>query len=152
MGFGMGLAMTPATEALMSSLPKEHAGVGSAMNDTMRQVGGALGVAILGSLLSSGYRGDMDAAVSALPADAGNTASEGVGGAMAVADKIGGPAGDSLAASAQHAFTGAMSTTVLIAAAAALIGSVLAAMWLPSKEREDVADPVPAEVAEPVAA
>src|SRR3954447_3424677 len=85
MGFGMGMAMTPATESLMSALPKEHAGVGSAMNDAVRQVGGALGIAVLGSLLSSGYRGDMDAAVGGLPADAGNAASEGVGGAVAVA-------------------------------------------------------------------
>jgi MFS family permease len=152
MGFGMGLAMTPATESLMSSLPREQAGVGSAMNDTVRQVGGALGVAILGSLLSSGYRGDMDAAVSALPADAGHTASEGVGGAMAVAHQIGGPAGDSLAATAQHAFTNAMGTTALIAAAAALIGSLFAARLLPGKDRDEAARPVTAEAAEPVAA
>ena len=54
-GLGMGLAMAPATEAVMGSLPKDKAGVGSAVNDTTRQVGGALGVAILGSILSSAY-------------------------------------------------------------------------------------------------
>jgi EmrB/QacA subfamily drug resistance transporter len=156
LGFGMGMAMTPATESLMSALPKENAGVGSAMNDAVRQVGGALGVAVLGSLLSSGYRGDMDAAVSGLPAGAGDAASEGVGGAMAVADKIGGPAGDTLAATAEQAFTNAMNTTVLIAAAAALIGSLLAAALLPSKKRavvdETPVEPMVAEIAELVAA
>jgi hypothetical protein len=156
LGLGMGMTMAPATEAVMSSLPKAKAGVGSAMNDAVRQVGGALGVAVLGSLLSSGYRGDMDAAVSGLPADAGHTASEGVGGAVAVADRIGGNAGDSLAATAHEAFTSAMSTTVLVAAAAALIGSLIAALLLPSKERPAQVDadaaPVAAPVAEPVAA
>ena len=56
---GMGIAMTPATEAIMGSLPKEKAGVGSAMNDVLREVGGTLGVAVLGSLLASKYAGGM---------------------------------------------------------------------------------------------
>lgn len=154
LGFGMGMAMTPATESLMSALPKEHASVGSAMNDAVRMVGGALGVAVLGSLLSTGYRGDMETAVSGLPADAGEAASEGVGGAVAVADKVGGQGGDSLVLAANEAFTSAMSTAVLVAAAAALIGSLLAAVLLPSKsdEPEAAAAPTAAEVAEPVAA
>ena len=59
LGFGMGLAMAPATDAVMGSLPIEKASVGSAVNDTTRTMGGALGVAVLGSLLSSQYRGDM---------------------------------------------------------------------------------------------
>jgi EmrB/QacA subfamily drug resistance transporter len=151
MGSGMGMAMTPATEALMSSLPREQAGVGSAMNDTVRQVGGALGVAVLGSLLTSGYRGDMESAVSGLPAGAGHTASDSVGGAIGVADQVGGSAGESLTAAAQTAFANAMSTTVLVAAGVALMGAVVAAVVLPSKEREP--EPVAArEVAEPVAA
>src|SRR5215207_4050264 len=141
LGSGMGLAMTPATESLMSALPKEHAGVGSAMNDAVRQVGGALGVAVLGSLLSSGYRGDMETAVSGLPADAGEAASEGVGGAVAVADNVGGQTGDSLAATAEQAFTSAMSTTVLIAAGAALIGSLIAAVLMPSKKAAAAPEP-----------
>jgi EmrB/QacA subfamily drug resistance transporter len=152
MGFGMGLAMTPATESLMSALPKEHAGVGSAMNDTLRQVGGALGVAVLGSLLSSGYRGDMEATVSSLPADAGHAAGEGVGGAMLVADKVGGQAGDKLAATAEHAFTSAMSSTVLIAAAAALAGSVLAWTLLPRRSETAPAEAVAEEAMEPAVA
>src|SRR3954454_21682551 len=69
LGLGIGMAMAPATESIMGSLPLAKASVGSAVNDATRTTGGALGVAVLGSLLSSGYRADMDAAVSGLPAD-----------------------------------------------------------------------------------
>ena len=55
MGAGMGLAMAPATEAIMGSLPPAKAGIGSAMNDVVREVGGTLGVAVLGSVLASAY-------------------------------------------------------------------------------------------------
>ena len=55
MGVGMGLVMAPATDSIMGSLPLEKAGVGSAVNDTTRQVGGAMGVAIIGSVLASTY-------------------------------------------------------------------------------------------------
>ena len=63
MGVGMGNVMAPATESIMGSLPREKAGVGSAMNDTTRQVGGAIGVAVLGSLLSSHYRPSVSSAL-----------------------------------------------------------------------------------------
>ena len=58
LGIGMGLAMAPATDSIMGSLPREKAGVGSAVNDTTREVGGALGVAILGSILASELHDD----------------------------------------------------------------------------------------------
>ena len=70
LGFGMATAMAPATDAIMGSLPEAKMSVGSAINDTTRVAGGALGVAVLGSLLASGYRGDMDSAVSACRAGA----------------------------------------------------------------------------------
>jgi EmrB/QacA subfamily drug resistance transporter len=59
MGAGMGLTMTPATNAIMSAVPREKAGAGSAVNNTVRQVAGALGVAILGSVLAVAFRGDL---------------------------------------------------------------------------------------------
>ena len=68
MGSGMGLAMAPATEAIMGSLPKAKAGIGSAMNDVVREVGGTLGVAVLGSVLSTSYASGMDDATAGLPA------------------------------------------------------------------------------------
>ena len=73
LGFGMGMAMAPATESVMGSLPVDKASVGSAVNDMTRTTGGALGVAVLGSLLASQYRGDMDEAVSGLPHGAAET-------------------------------------------------------------------------------
>jgi EmrB/QacA subfamily drug resistance transporter len=139
MGFGMGLAMTPATEALMSSLPKEQAGVGSAMNDTVRQIGGALGVAVLGSLLTSGYRADM--------AGAPEAAQDSVGAAVGIAGQAG---NDALAVAAQSAFVDAMSTTVLVAAAVAMLGSIVAWVVMPRKNEQPAA--VEAVVAEAVAA
>ena len=72
MGTGMGLVMAPATESIMGSLPPEHAGVGSAMNDTTREVGAALGVAVIGSLMSSFYAARV---VDDLPAAAARTGS-----------------------------------------------------------------------------
>src|SRR5918995_1085869 len=80
LGFGMGATMAPATESIMSSVPLNHAGVGSAMNDTVRMVGGTLGVAILGSLLSSSYGADMEPAVKSLPEPAADAASDSLGG------------------------------------------------------------------------
>ena len=120
MGVGMGLAMAPATESIMGSLPKAKAGVGSAVNDTTREVGGALGVAILGSLLAAGYHSSMDAsaAVQALPAPAAAAAHDSLGGAMHVAGQLG-AAGQPLLADATRAFVDAMSSTVLVGAAVA---------------------------------
>ena len=68
---GIGLGMAPATEAIMGSLPPAKAGIGSAMNDVVREVAGTLGVAVLGSFLASAYAGGMDGAVAGLPADVG---------------------------------------------------------------------------------
>ena len=70
MGAGIGLAMAPATEAIMGSLPPAKAGIGSAMNDVVREVAGTLGIAVLGSLLASAYATGMDGAVAGLPAEA----------------------------------------------------------------------------------
>src|SRR5262249_9415674 len=123
MGVGMGLAMTPATDSIMGSLPREKAGVGSAVNDTTREGRGATGVAILGSRLAASYHPTMDssAAVHALPAPAAAAAHDSLGGAVQVASRAG-AAGQSLLADASHAFVNAMSSTVLVAAAVAVVG------------------------------
>ena len=89
---GMGLTMAPATESIMGSLPTEKAGVGSAVNDTTRELGGALGVAVLGSVLSSVFASKMSDAVSGveLPPKAADAAQDSIGGALGVAASIGG--------------------------------------------------------------
>ena len=136
LGFGMGATMAPATESIMSSLPLAHAGVGSAMNDTVRMVGGTLGVAILGSLLSSGYGADMEPAVESLPAPAAEAATDSLGHASVVADQIGGGAGAALSRAAETAFSSAMGSTLMVAAAVALAGAAVALTVLPGPSRE----------------
>jgi EmrB/QacA subfamily drug resistance transporter len=138
LGFGMGTTMAPATESIMSSLPLAHAGVGSAMNDTVRMVGGTLGVALLGSLLSGRYGGDMEGAVEGLPGPAREAAEGSIGGAGAVAERIGGDAGATLSRVAETAFSSAMGTTLTVAAGVAMAGSFVALFVLPGRERERV--------------
>ena len=85
LGLGMGLAMSPATEAIMGALPRAKAGIGSAMNDVVREVGGTLGIAVLGSVLTAGYGSAMDDASPACPARRQTAASDSVGAAHEVA-------------------------------------------------------------------
>jgi EmrB/QacA subfamily drug resistance transporter len=139
MGAGMGLAMAPATEAIMGSLPQEKAGVGSAMNDVVREVGGTLGVAVLGSVLSSAYASGVDDSTTGLPAGAAHAASDSVGAAHDVAAQLGGGAGEKLIAASNQAFVDAMTTTATVAAAAALVGALIAAAFLPARARQETA-------------
>ena len=135
LGMGIGLAMTPATDSVMGSLPLAKASVGSAVNDAARTTGGALGVAVLGSILASGYRGDMDGAPAA--------AHESLAGALALAARTG---NHDLAATAQQAFVNGMHSAVVIAAVIAFAGALVALVFLPSRE------PAPALVPELAAA
>ncbi|MER5861803.1 MFS transporter [Kitasatospora sp. NPDC002040] len=129
LGLGAGLAMPAAVGALMSTIPTEQAGVGSALNDTIQQAGTALGIAILGSLLTSGYAAGM-------PADAPAAAKQSITGALA------GAQGDpGLAATARDAFTHAMSTTFTIGAIGVLAAAVLAALVLRDRRSEAVEAP-----------
>jgi len=152
LGFGMGLAMSPATEAIMGSLPRAKAGIGSAMNDVVRELGGTLGVAVLGSLLSSSYGSGMDAATAGLPHGAAEAASDSVGAAHEVGAQIGGGAGATLVDTANSAFVNAMTTTATLAAAAAVIGALIALAFLPSRARAETQAPLVAGLPEPAMA
>jgi EmrB/QacA subfamily drug resistance transporter len=142
-GTGMANIMPPATEAIMASVPREKAGVGSAFNNTVRQVGGALGVAILGSVLSSVYRNGMESTVAALPAQAPASArgaiSESVAGAHAVAENLAGTpfAGfaPALIKAADAAFVDAVHAAAIGSAIMGLIGLLVVLRWLPGKAR-----------------
>jgi EmrB/QacA subfamily drug resistance transporter len=151
MGFGIGLGMAPATEAIMGALPPAKAGIGSAMNDVVREVAGTLGVAVLGSLLSSTYATGMDSATNGLPDEAATAASDSVGAAHEVAGEIGGTAGTELVASSHLAFVDAMSTTASAAAAIAIAGALIAAAFLPARARTE-STRSRAELPEPAAA
>jgi EmrB/QacA subfamily drug resistance transporter len=132
---GLSLSMVPATESIMGSLPPGKAGVGSAMNDTTREVGGALGVAILGTVLASQYSTAIAKAFGSLPPAAVAAAKSSVGGAIAVGLKVGGAPGQALVATAKSTFITAMGSSLKIAAAVALVGAVISALWLPNRPR-----------------
>jgi len=140
---GLALSMVPATESIMGSLPLGKAGVGSAMNDTTREVGGALGVAILGTVLASRYSTAIAKAFGHLPGPALAVAKSSVGGAIAVGQQVGGASGQALIASAKSTFISAMGTSLVIAALVALGGAIVSALWLPNRPREALAE-VPA--------
>ena len=135
LGLGIGMAMAPATDSVMGSLPLAKASVGSAVNDATRTTGGALGVAVLGSILSSGYRGDMDGdrlAASAAPAAPRRTTRSPA--RWPWRGRIGGATGDRLAVTAQEAFVNGMHAAVVVAAAVAVAGALVALVFLPSRE------------------
>jgi EmrB/QacA subfamily drug resistance transporter len=135
---GMALTMAPATESIMGSLPPEQAGVGSAVNDTTREVGGALGVAVLGSILSSVFGGRMVDVLAGgqLPEEPRRVAEHSVTGAVAVAEQIGGVPGATLAHAAKSAFVDGLHTTSLVAAGFAGLGAVIAFVFLPARAGE----------------
>jgi EmrB/QacA subfamily drug resistance transporter len=135
MGAGIGLAMAPATESIVGSVPGAKAGIGSAMNDVVREVGGTLGIAVLGSILASAYASGMDGATAGLPAESATAAGDSVGAAHEVGASVGGSAGAELVAAADRAFVDAMSTTASIAAAIAVVGALIALAFLPARER-----------------
>ncbi|HEX3426980.1 MAG TPA: MFS transporter [Acidimicrobiales bacterium] len=156
LGVGIGTAMSPATESIMGSLPLAKAGVGSAVNDTTRQVGGALGVAILGSITNSMYRSSVASskAISALPASARAVVRNGIGNALGVAQQVPSKvAAAGIAADAKAAFVHAMTSTAVIGAVFALAGAAVALVWLPARpkpEPELGVEDLPADELEPV--
>ncbi|WP_229398387.1 MFS transporter [Micromonospora okii] len=133
-GAGMANIMPPATESIMSALPRQKAGVGSAVSNTIRQISGALGVAVLGSVLSALYRQDVTPALRDLPAAAHEAAAESISGAYAAAGQLG-PAGPALVASANHAFVSAMHWAAALSAAVAALGILVALRWMPGRDQ-----------------
>jgi EmrB/QacA subfamily drug resistance transporter len=137
-GVGMGFAMAPATESIMGSLPPEKAGVGSAMNDTTREIGGALGVAIMGSIAAASYSASIVAnpaysqLVKASPA-AAQSVKESVGNAAVVAAKLPASVGQAVVAAANDAFVNALDNTVIVAAIVAFLGALVAFFFLPAR-------------------
>jgi EmrB/QacA subfamily drug resistance transporter len=130
---GMALTMAPSTASIMSSLPLAKSGVGSAMNDTNRELGGALGVAVLGSLVASRYSSHLRSALATLPEAARETARSSLGGAIGVAQHLPGSAGAAFSLAARQSFSSAMDTTLRVGGAVAIIASVLVSFVLPKR-------------------
>jgi DHA2 family multidrug resistance protein-like MFS transporter len=118
----------------MGSLPPNKAGVGSAVNDTVREVGGALGVAVLGSVLTSQYTSAISASTTGLTEGASRVADDSLGGAVGVAQELGGTTGAALLDAAQAAYVDGFGLALTVAAFVALAGAAVAAIWLPSRE------------------
>jgi len=139
--FVMGFVMGPATESVMNAVPEERAGVGSATNDVNRMVAGALGVAIMGSVLSTVYGNRMEDAVAGLPAPAADAARDSIGGANAVAARLPDSAADALVAAAGGAFTDAMGVALIAAAGVVVVAAGAVWRWLPGRARRREAVP-----------
>jgi MFS transporter, DHA2 family, multidrug resistance protein len=153
LALSIGWIMGPATDSVMGAVSDEKAGVASAMNDVTRQVAGALGVAVVGSLVASFYTSRVEDATTALPPESAQAASDSVGGAVAVAEQIPGEAGTSLAHSATVAYTDALGMGLLAGAAASFVGVALVLRFLPAQHRPaEVVAPVPVPVVQRLAA
>ncbi len=152
-GLGMGLAMAPATDSILGSIPASEAGLGSAVNDTTRQVGGALGVAVLGSVLTSAYSSRIDSSVplrrlaavgGAEGTDALDAVKSSVGNASTVAERLA-PlerigavprgTGRAIVATADEAFVHGLDRTAVLGGIVVLVGVVVVVLFLPSRPR-----------------
>jgi EmrB/QacA subfamily drug resistance transporter len=137
-GTGMGLTSAPATEAIMGVVPRDKAGVGSAVNDTTRLLGGTLGVAVIGSAYASIYASHLTSSLpERLPRALGTLAHSSAGAAFGVAERLAGAGHATLATAVEHAASGAfikgLSVGCLVAAAVAAGGAIAAAALLPAQ-------------------
>jgi len=139
-GLGMGLALATSTSAALSKLSAERSGVGAAALQAINKLGGPLGTAVLGSVLSTAYLARL--ALSGLPAAAATAARQSIFGAVAVADQIHSPA---LLASAHTAFGHGMDLALVVSACIALVGLALTVAFLPQSSVSKTVEQLPAE-------
>jgi len=132
----MANVMAPGTAAVMGAVPEAKAGVGSAMNDLLRQLGGALGVAVIGSVINTAYRDRMTDAVAGLPPTAAAAAHDSVGAAVAIANQVGGAAGQALAGVARAGFVDALGAAAVLAAGVAGLTAIFVARVMPARAPE----------------
>ncbi len=135
MGAGMGLVMAPASNTIMATVPSHQAGAGSAINDTVREVGGALGIAVIGSVSAGAYSSKLGSVLRAahVPAPVMHLATGSIAAADQAGGRVGGLAGAELTAAAHEAFVHAMSLGLRVAAAVALASAIAAIFALPRR-------------------
>jgi predicted MFS family arabinose efflux permease len=143
LGAGLGLTTAPATESIMGSLSADKAGVGSAVNDTTRELGGTLGVAIVGSVFASVYAGKLSdsTAVASLPTDARSTVARSMAAAQRVIEQL--PPGVVLdvRAAVDSAFLDGMQIGSLVSAGIALAAAIVVAWLLPARAQQATPQP-----------
>jgi EmrB/QacA subfamily drug resistance transporter len=144
LGAGAGLVIAPATASVMGSLPTTRAAVGAATNGTSLQIGGALGVAVVGSVLTSRYQSTVGAALAghAVPAAARSAIEGSLGGALTVAHAVGGSTGAALATLSRRAFVDGMDLSLTVAAVVVGAGAALALLALPARRSNRTLDTV----------
>ncbi|MFV0318426.1 MAG: DHA2 family efflux MFS transporter permease subunit [Microthrixaceae bacterium] len=136
LALGMGLTMSPSTEAIMSSLPQAKAGIGSATNDTTRELGGALGVAVLGTVFGTAYKASMGDAAAGLPAQVADRVNSSLGEMLQMMPQLG-ARGPEILAAAKSAFVDGMDSAFTIGAIVAFVGAVVAIFVLPNRTALD---------------
>jgi hypothetical protein len=136
--FGIGMVMSPATNSVMGSIPVSQSGVGSAMNNTTRQIGAALGVAVLGTIMNSQYLRDLDAVAwpAQLPDTAMETIRSSIQGAHIVAQNVPQPQlAQMIVDNTNQAFINGAVDALYVSAGIMLLAAVLTAIILPSRVR-----------------
>jgi EmrB/QacA subfamily drug resistance transporter len=128
---GIALTMSPMTAAIMSAVPARRAGAGSAMNDASRELGAALGVAVLGSVAASHYANGVSSLVNGLSGAQRTVAESSLAGALDVASHLPAAAGQALGTGAQEAFVGGIHLAVLVGAILAAVAAVIVMKFLP---------------------
>jgi EmrB/QacA subfamily drug resistance transporter len=135
---GIGNIMAPATDSIMGSLPRSKAGVGSAMNDTTRQVGGAVGVAVIGSVLSSSFSASMGPKLRGVPTELVAQAKTGIGSALSLVhdDRSAAPFAERIVDAAKSSYVGGMHAAISVASVVILLAAIGVLIWLPARARE----------------
>jgi MFS family permease len=144
-GASMGTVIPAATESVMSVVPRDRGGAGSALTNIARQVAVALGVAVLGSVLAQAYRGQLAPLLTALPPGTRDQATASIAATQQAAAHLGAGAGAgrALLAAAPRAFVHAMHITSLISAGIALVGAAVMLRWMPGRAVAPAPVPVP---------
>ncbi|WP_062069523.1 MFS transporter [Demequina sediminicola] len=153
---GMALVMTPATNMMMASVPRNRSGMGSAMNDTTRELGASLGIALLGSMIATQYTQNISSTAAQVPGEAGGVIEDSLAGALAVTDQMATAGGEAataaaqIAQAAQAAFMDANQYAMMVSAVIAIATAVLMLFALPRGEKSLSAEPEDDEIREEV--
>jgi hypothetical protein len=153
MGLGMANVLAPCTDSIMGSLPRAKAGVGSAVNDTTRQMGGAVGVAVFGSLLASHFTSSMTSKIGGhIPAGLFAQVKDNVGHAVSIARDLPAarPFANRIIAAATESFVSGLHLVALVAAGITLLAAIGVALYLPARAPDDERSLQSAEQPDPV--
>ena len=130
---GIGFCTAPTTSAIMAAVPDEKQGVASAVNDTARELGGALGIAVAGSILAGRYSHELLPRLTGFPEPVRGPASDSLAKAVEVSERLG-PQGDRLATLSQTAFLHAMHASMITMAVIVAVAAALIGFWAPGRD------------------